>query len=69
MRSKQAVTHRRTPCGGEQAGKERADERAGFRGHAQVDDFQSQSIGDGAEGGGDPEADDPFTPADQPPQE
>ena len=51
MRSKQAVAHRRTPCGGEQAGKERADERAGFRGHAQVDDLQSQGIGDGADGG------------------
>ena len=31
----------------------RTAERAGFRGHAQVDDFQSQSIGDGADGGGD----------------
>ena len=53
MRGEPAAMNRRTPCGGKQACEQCADECAGFGGNAHVNDFQTQGVSNGANGGGD----------------
>ena len=53
MRGQQTMMHCGAPCGGQQTGKQRTDEGAGFGGNAHVDDFQTQGVGDHADGRGD----------------